>query len=110
MIVDQVMPILFKRLRQGLQEGIAHERGPVSLRVTERCSPEPQEAYTPERVRRIRTTFRLSQYSFGRLLQVSRRTVQDWENGTHRPNRSSVRLLQFLEQPDLRVDVSVKRS
>ena len=94
-------PRLFDRLKQGLEEGIAYERGERTLRVTEIVVPDPPQAYGAEDVRRIRNRMRMSQAGFARLLQVSHKTVQSWEQGTRRPQQSSARLLQFIEHPDL---------
>jgi putative transcriptional regulator len=94
-------PRLFDRLKMGLEEGIAHKRGERSLRVTDVVVPDPPQSYGSDDVRRIRTRMRMSQAGFARLLQVSIKTVQSWEQGTRRPKQSSARLLQFIEHPDL---------
>ena len=94
-------PRLFDRLKKGLEEGIGHEHGGRTLRVTEVVVPDPPQSYDAEDVRRIRTHMRMSQAGFARLLQVSNKTVQSWEQGTRRPQQSSARLLQFIEHPDL---------
>lgn len=94
-------PRLFDRLKKGLEEGIAHERGERTLRVTEIVVPDPPQLYSAEDVRRIRAKLNMSQAGFARLLQVSNKTVQSWEQGTRRPQQSSARLLQFIEHPDL---------
>ncbi|HZT40781.1 MAG TPA: helix-turn-helix domain-containing protein [Chthonomonadaceae bacterium] len=94
-------PRLFERLKKGLEEGIAHERGERTLRVTEVVVPEPPKSYTADDVRRIRARLNMSQPGFARLLQVSKKTVQSWEQGTRRPQQSSARLLQFIENPEL---------
>lgn len=95
------METLFERLKKGLEEGIAYERGERTLRVTEVVIPDPPQSYGAEDVRRIRMRMRMSQAGFARLLQVSNKTVQSWEQGTRRPQQSSARLLQFIEHPDL---------
>ena len=92
---------LFDRLKKGLEEGIAHERGERTLRVTEVVVPAPPQLYSADDVRRIRMGLNMSQAGFARLLQVSNKTVQSWEQGTRRPQQSSARLLQFIEHPDL---------
>ncbi len=94
-------PRLFDRLKKGLEEGIAHERGERTLRVTEVVVPDPPQLYSADDVRRIRINLNMSQAGFARLLQVSSKTVQSWEQGTRRPQQSSARLLQFIEHPDL---------
>ena len=94
-------PRLFERLQKGLSEGIAHERCERARRVTEVAIPAPPQSYAADDVRRIRARLNLSQAGFARLLQVSSKTVQSWEQGTRRPQQSSARLLQFIENPDL---------
>lgn len=94
-------PRLFERLKKGIEEGIAHERSERTLRVTEVIVPDPPQEFTPDDVRRIRTRLNMSQPRFARLLQVSSKTVQSWEQGTRRPRQSSARLLQFIEHPEM---------
>lgn len=102
-------PRLFERLKQGLEAGIAHERGERTLRVTEVVVPDPPKDFTPEDVRRIRARLNMSQPGFARLLQVSSKTVQSWEQGTRHPRQSSARLLQFIEHPELLTTLSQKQ-
>jgi hypothetical protein len=39
-------PRLFERLKKGLEEGIEHEQGILTLRVTELVVPDPPGVYT----------------------------------------------------------------
>ena len=94
-------PRLFDRLKKGLEEGIAYERGERTLHVTEVIVPDPPERYGADDVRRIRARLRMTQAGFASLLQVSSKTVQSWEQGIRRPQQSSARLLQFIEHPEL---------
>ena len=92
---------LFDRLKAGLEEGMAHERGERTLHTSVVEVPDPPRVYGAEDVRRIRVHLKMSQTGFARLLQVSNKTIQSWEQGTRRPQQSSARLLQFIEHPDL---------
>ena len=92
---------LFDRLKKGLQEGTDHERGRCSLRTSEIEIPADPGSYGAEDVRRIRSRLKLSQSGFARLLLVSDKTIQSWEQGTRRPRQSSARLLQFIDNPEL---------
>ena len=47
-------PRLFDRVKQGLEEGIAYERGERALCVTKIAVPDPPQSYGAENVRRIR--------------------------------------------------------
>lgn len=100
---------LFDRLKKGLEEGIAHERGVRTLRVTEVTIPDPPQLYAANDVRRIRSRLNMSQAGFARLLQVSSKTIQSWEQGTRRPQQSSARLLKFIEHPDLLSEIVNKK-
>ena len=92
---------LFERLKTGVEEGIQHARGERTLRVTERIVPDPPQHYSAEDIRRVRDRLKLSQAGFARLLHVSDKTVQSWEQGTRHPSQSAARLLQFIEDPEL---------
>ena len=94
-------PRLFDTLKQGLEDGIAYERGERKLRVTEIVIPDPPKAYSADDVRQLRTRLNMSQPGFARLLQVSNKTVQSWEQGARCPRQSSARLLQFIEHPEM---------
>lgn len=98
-------PRLFERVMAGLEEGIAYARGEIDLRRTELTLPGPPPTYDAQRVRTLRTELGLSQPSFSRLLNVSPKTVQSWEQGARRPGQSAARLLQLIENPDLLVSL-----
>lgn len=96
----------FDRLKAGLVEGIEHEEGNRTLSVSKIFEPAPPQLYTPDDIFRIRTQLRMSQAVFARLLQVSSKTVQSWEQGVRKPQQSSARLLQFIEQPELLLNIA----
>ncbi len=93
-------PRLFDRLQAGLTEGIAHARGETELVETTLTIPAPPPEYDAARVRALRSHLNLSQPHFSRILNVSAKTVQSWEQGTRKPGQSSARLLQIIENPD----------
>ena len=91
---------LFERLRQGLTEGIRHSRGELNLRTTVLPGHPPE--ITPEELIALRLKIEMSQAVFARLLGVSPKTIQSWEQGTRKPSPSSRRLLQLIhEDPTL---------
>ena len=96
---------LFERIAQGLEDGIAHERGERKLRVKQIVIPDPPKSYSADDVRRLRNHLKLSQPGFARLLQVSPKTVQSWEQGARSPRQSAARLLQFIEHPEMLVEM-----
>lgn len=87
---------IYKGLRQSLAEAHGYERGhAVDLRVTE--IPAPPKLFKPEEIRRIRESLHASQATFARILCVSPKAVQSWEQGLRRPQRSSLRLLAIAK-------------
>ena len=92
---------LFERLKNGLEEGIAHARGEEQLpekKVSLPLPPQPRD-YDPEDIRALRTRLRLRQAEFSQIFLVSVKTVQSWEQGTRSPSKAATRLLQVLEDP-----------
>jgi putative transcriptional regulator len=90
----------FQRLKTGLEEGIHWARGELTLQTTAVPGPPP-ELRAPD-VHRLRRRLRMSQGVFARLLNVSLKTVQSWEQGERNPSQAARRLLQMLaEHPDL---------
>jgi putative transcriptional regulator len=90
----------YERLKQGLEESIAHSRGELTLRTTTLPAPPPDA--TPRRVLRLRRKLRMSQSVFAALLNVSPKLVQSWEQGLRKPDRAALRLLQIIEKhPDI---------
>ena len=94
-------PRLFERVQAGLLQTIAYAQGEAEARVTTITVPDPPPAYNAEHVRTLRTELGFSQPYFSKLLNVSPKTVQSWEQGTRTPSQASARLLQLIEHPHL---------
>ena len=94
-------PRLAERLEEGLREAMAHFRGEIELKTTFLTIPDPPPAYDADRIRTLRANLGFSQPYFSRLLNVSPKTVQSWEQGTRMPSQASARLLQLIENPHL---------
>jgi putative transcriptional regulator len=91
---------LLERLQQGLTEGIQQARGELALRTTVLPGLPPE--ITPEELTALRIKIDMSQAVFARVLSVSTKTVQSWEQGTRKPSPSSRRLIQVIhENPGL---------
>ena len=91
---------LFERLKQGLQEGIAHVQGELTLRTV--AVPEEPPEIDGETLAALRAQAAMSQAVFAKLLNVSTKTLQSWEQGVRQPSEASRRLLQvFSEQPEM---------
>jgi putative transcriptional regulator len=79
-------PPFSERLRADLAETLAYARGEVELPTAVLTLPDPPPAYNAERIRTLRTGLGFSQPYFSRLLNVSPKTVQSWEQGTRVPS------------------------
>ncbi len=99
----------FERLKTGLEERIAHAKGDLTLKTVE--LPEvPPEIDAPTLVT-LREQAKMSQAVFARVLDVSAKTVQSWEQGTRVPSRASRRLIHiFTVQPEMVCQVVGLRS
>jgi putative transcriptional regulator len=87
-------------LKRGLEEGIAHARGELTLRTV--ALPEPPPEITGKSLAALRTKAGMSQTVFARVLNVSPKTLQSWEQGVRRPADASRRLIQvFSEHPEV---------
>jgi putative transcriptional regulator len=91
---------LFDRLKQGLEEGIAYARGERTLRTVE-VPQEPPEIDGPT-LAAFRAQASMSQAVFAKVLNVSTKTLQSWEQGVRRPSESAKRLIHvFSQQPEM---------
>jgi putative transcriptional regulator len=87
-------PSLFKRLKTGLENGIQFSKGELNLRTIELPARPP--VLQAQEVVRLRRQLKMSQSIFARMLNVSRKTVQSWEQGDRQPSQAALRLLQIL--------------
>jgi putative transcriptional regulator len=89
---------LAERLKAGLLEGIQYAQGKINLRTAEVPMAPPK--FSSKAVVRLRQSAGMSQAVFARLLNVSSKTVQSWEQGQRQPSQAAQRMLQvFQEQP-----------
>jgi len=81
-------------LRDTLRNGI-----PLQQRFIVRTAhvPEP-EAFSPKRIRELRTQLGVSQVMLARLLGVSAVLVQSWEQSARQPSPLARRLLAEIER------------
>jgi putative transcriptional regulator len=89
-------PALADRLKAGLNEGIRHAKGELTLRTIR--VPERPPRITTAEVTRLRERIGMSQAVFAGVLNVSTKTVQSWEQGQRHPSQSALRMLQLLKQ------------
>ncbi|HSX12357.1 MAG TPA: helix-turn-helix domain-containing protein [Rhabdochlamydiaceae bacterium] len=92
------MSKLFKGLKKGLEEVLAHKEGKLTLRSEHIEIPEPPKEYKPGDIRKIRNKGNYSQGIFALILNVSLNTVQAWEAGDRNPNHAALRLLEIIDK------------
>jgi putative transcriptional regulator len=89
---------IFERLKTGLEEATAHAKGELSLRTID--VPDAPPEIDANTLLALRETAQMSQAVFAKVLHVSVKTVQSWEQGVRAPSKATQRLIQvFAEQP-----------
>lgn len=84
----------FDEIAAGLNTAIDDFKTSKKLVVRKVDMPPVPADVSSEQVRQIRTALNLSQSLFARLLNVSVKTVQAWEQGERKPGGPSLRLLE----------------
>jgi len=87
---------LAERLKIGLQETIAYAEGKLDLRTI--TLPDRPPKFSAKKVIQLRVSNGMSQAVFARLLNVSPKTVQSWEQGQRVPSQAALRMLQVLQE------------
>ena len=90
---------LAERLKKGLREVLAHERGEITLRTREVILPDLPRSYNAEDIYGIRMRLGYSQAVFARVVAVSVQTVRSWEQGVRKPSGSAARVISILDEP-----------
>src|SRR5947209_3223690 len=91
-----------EQLRKGLEEVILHYKGEITLKTTFVELPDPPPGVGAEELAGLRRDGGMSQAVFARVLNVSAKTVQSWEQGSRKPSQAALRLIQlFRENPDV---------
>jgi putative transcriptional regulator len=89
----------FDLLKESFNQVIQHIKGErTDLRTMERYLPEPPAPLSSQEVLNIRQRLKLSQAVFARLLNVSAKTVQAWEQGTRTPSDAALKLLSIAKR------------
>ncbi len=97
MSTDTKRSPLAERLRKGLAEGIEFAREDLSLAA---AVVPTGRSFSGEEVAAIRSRRHMSQAQFAKLLAVSVKTLQSWEQGARKPSKPTMRLLQIFDAPD----------
>jgi putative transcriptional regulator len=92
------MKKLFKGLKKGLKDALAHSEGKITLKSELIEILEPPDEYSANDIKKIREKNHYSQGIFARVLNVSVKTVQSWESGTRFPSHAALRLLEIVDK------------
>jgi len=87
-----------EQIRKGLEEAIRHAKGEITLKTTTLEIPDRPPEVGAEELTKLRLKSRMSQADFARMLNVSTKTVQSWEQGQRRPSQAALRLIQVFRQ------------
>ena len=87
----------FDKLRAGLEDAIAYQRGQRTLTARE-VEFRPLPKLGAREVARMRANLKVSQVAFARLLNVSPRTVQAWESNARTPSDAALKLLHVARR------------
>ena len=92
----------FDELKQSLEQALDHARGKqTDVRVTHISKIELPPAPAPmsrEQVGELRRRLNYSQSVFARVLNVSVKTVQAWEQGRREPSDAALKLLNIANK------------
>jgi len=85
-----------ERIRRGLEEAIRHAKGEITLKTTTLEMPDRPPEVGAEELANLRLASGMSQAVFARMLNVSTKTVQSWEQGQRKPSQAALRLIQVF--------------
>ena len=88
----------FERLMGNLDAALQHARGKRrDLRTTQLRIMGPPKPMSKTKIARLRKSLGCSQVMFANALNVSKRTVQSWEQGLRAPSDAALRLLEVIQ-------------
>jgi putative transcriptional regulator len=85
-------------LKSSLEDANRHAKGEITLKTTTVELPDKPPEVDADDVVRIRLDNQMSQAVFARVLNVSPKTVQSWEQGSRKPSHASLRLIQVIRK------------
>ncbi|MDQ3685645.1 MAG: type II toxin-antitoxin system MqsA family antitoxin [Acidobacteriota bacterium] len=89
----------FDELMESAEQALAYERGEKEgYRVTRVAVPRPPQPMSSTEIARIRKRLNYSQSIFARVLNVSTKTVQAWEQGARVPSDAALKLLTIAKK------------
>lgn len=66
------------------------------------CLP-PVQKLSPEEIKQLRESFKVSQAVFASMLNIKTPTVQKWEIGAKKPSGASLKLLSLVKEKGIEI-------
>lgn len=89
----------FAELMESAGQALDYERGTrEGYRVTQVAIPKPPQPMSSVEIARIRKQLNYSQSIFARVLNVSTKTIQAWEQGARVPSDAALKLLTIAKK------------
>lgn len=89
----------FAELMESAGQSLNYERGArEGYRVTQVAIPKPPQPMSSAEIARIRKQLNYSQSIFARVLNVSTKTIQAWEQGARVPSDAALKLLTIAKK------------
>jgi putative transcriptional regulator len=88
---------LFAELKEGVDALADQREGKVTLRAIDMEVPSPVEVSADE-IREMRAKMNVSRAVLAHRLRVNPRTLENWEQGTAKPNAQAAVLIKLVEQ------------
>jgi len=87
-----------EELIEAMQELLDYSEGKIELK-TSRIPVSPVcETISPEEIKAVRETLRMSQSIFALVIGVSKKTVESWESGRYKPDGAARRLITIMQK------------
>ncbi|MGZ8213813.1 MAG: helix-turn-helix domain-containing protein [Methylosarcina sp.] len=68
------------------------------------CLP-PIQKLSPEEIKQLRESFRVSQAVFASILNIKTPTVQKWEIGAKKPSGAALKLLRLVKEKGIEIAI-----
>lgn len=96
---EYVSDAVFSEIEGALGEALEHARGRrPDLRTTRIALPTAPKRMSAREIARLRDRLSYSQSMFARVLNVSTKTVQAWEQGAREPSDAALKLLTIADR------------
>ena len=90
---------LFAEIEGAFEDALEHARGRrTDLRTTRLTLPPAPKRMSNREIASLRERLNYSQSVFARVLNVSTKTVQAWEQGTREPSDAALKLLSIADR------------